>query len=52
VNFGESGVVGKQFVLNLFHECEMVIVDFCFSAFEVAIVGKLSKVDICPRISL
>ena len=45
-------MVSKQFVLNFLHEREMVVVDFCLPAFEVAIVGELSKIDICSGIPL
>lgn len=39
----------EQFLLYLFHEGEVVIIEFCFFAFEVFIVGKFSKVDIRSR---
>lgn len=42
----------EQFLFYLFHEGEVVIVEFCFFAFEVFIVGKFPEVDICSREAL
>ena len=38
----------EQLAFNLFHELDMVIVELCFLAFKVSVVGKLPKIEILP----
>ena len=48
IDFGQGGMEIKQFALNLFHKLDMIIVELCFLAFKVSVVGKLPKIEILP----
>lgn len=39
-------MIFKQFWLNLLHQFHMIIVQLCFSSFEVTIIWQLSKIQI------
>ena len=39
----------KQFLLDLLHQCDVVVIQLCLVAFQIAVVAELSEVNISTR---